>query len=201
MHLKNKSIFGVDEIQEKYGVHPSSLTELQALTGDSADNIKGVPGIGPKTASMLLGHFGNIKTLYEQVGLSSGTSDHDPPLIPEEVGMSTLKFLSRYKSVYKYLCKVPYRKVVFMKELLTLHEDLPLADLEIFHEQHNTWSPLSSVVGGSGMGKDEAAINTFFFRYRGERSPGAAECLKDVSRSLEKPLQLLRQQYGKLDRV
>jgi len=51
------------EVIEKWGVPPAKMVDLQALTGDSVDNVPGVPGIGPKTAALLLEQFGDLDTL------------------------------------------------------------------------------------------------------------------------------------------
>lgn len=63
--MKNKSI-GVKEVKEKFGVAPEQVIEVQALAGDSVDNIPGVPGIGIKTAVVLLEHFGDLETLLQR---------------------------------------------------------------------------------------------------------------------------------------
>lgn len=55
------------QLNEKFGVKPEQMADFLALTGDSVDNIPGVPGIGPKTAAALLGHFGDLDTIYERV--------------------------------------------------------------------------------------------------------------------------------------
>ena len=60
--MKDKQI-GVPEVIEKWGVPPEKMIDLQALTGDSVDNVPGVPGIGPKTAAQLLEQFGDLDTL------------------------------------------------------------------------------------------------------------------------------------------
>lgn len=56
-----------DQVVEKWGVAPELLGDVLALAGDSADNIPGVPGIGPKIAAALIGEFGTLDTLLEQV--------------------------------------------------------------------------------------------------------------------------------------
>src|SRR5258708_17124128 len=56
---------GAREVRERFGVEPSALVDIQALTGDTIDNIKGVPGVGEKTAAALIQKFGGIKGLYE----------------------------------------------------------------------------------------------------------------------------------------
>jgi DNA polymerase-1 len=60
--MKDKRI-GIPEVIEKWGVPPEKMIELQALTGDSIDNVPGVPGIGPKTAAQLLEIYGDLDTL------------------------------------------------------------------------------------------------------------------------------------------
>ncbi|TWG90461.1 DNA polymerase I [Mesorhizobium sp. J18] len=56
------------EVIEKWGVPPEKMIDLQALTGDSIDNVPGVPGIGPKTAAQLLEEYGDLDTLLARAG-------------------------------------------------------------------------------------------------------------------------------------
>lgn len=61
--------------REEYGFAPVQLIDLKALMGDSSDNIKGVPGIGPKTATGLIQTYGTIEELYahlDEAGLTKG---------------------------------------------------------------------------------------------------------------------------------
>ncbi|WP_412059115.1 DNA polymerase I [Bartonella sp. DGB2] len=60
--MKDREIF-IKDVVEKWGVLPEKMADLQALTGDSSDNIPGAPGIGPKTAAQLLEQFGDLETL------------------------------------------------------------------------------------------------------------------------------------------
>ncbi|ATX80082.1 DNA polymerase I [Mariprofundus aestuarium] len=53
--------YGADEVKEKWGVGPDRIQDLLALAGDSADNIPGIPGIGPKTAVQLLEAYGDLE--------------------------------------------------------------------------------------------------------------------------------------------
>ncbi len=55
------------EIKDRFGVEPAQLVDVQALTGDSIDNVKGVPGIGEKTASALIARFGTLDKLYQHL--------------------------------------------------------------------------------------------------------------------------------------
>jgi DNA polymerase-1 len=60
--IKQKPI-GAAEVMEKFGVPPRLVVEVQALMGDSVDNVPGVPGIGPKTASQLIQEFGTVEAV------------------------------------------------------------------------------------------------------------------------------------------
>lgn len=65
--MKDKQI-GVPDVIEKWGVGPEKMIDLQAMTGDSTDNVPGIPGIGPKTAAQLLEEYGDLDTLLERAG-------------------------------------------------------------------------------------------------------------------------------------
>jgi len=54
---------GAEEVIEKFGVPPAKVREVQALIGDSTDNVPGVPGIGVKTAAQLINEYGDLETL------------------------------------------------------------------------------------------------------------------------------------------
>ncbi len=58
--MKNK-FFTPEDVKEKFGVYPKRVTDVQALAGDSTDNIPGVPGIGLKTAAELVNQFGSLE--------------------------------------------------------------------------------------------------------------------------------------------
>jgi len=63
--MKDKKI-GRAEVTEKFGVPPEKVIEVQALIGDSTDNVPGVPGIGVKTAAQLIGEYGDLETLLKR---------------------------------------------------------------------------------------------------------------------------------------
>ncbi|ALJ39096.1 DNA polymerase I [Azospirillum brasilense] len=65
--LKNKPI-GPDEVFEKFGVAPDRVVDVQALAGDSVDNVPGVPGIGVKTAAQLITEYGDLESLLARAG-------------------------------------------------------------------------------------------------------------------------------------
>lgn len=64
--MKEK-LMDIEAVEEKYSIKPQMLLELFALVGDSADNVPGVPGVGPKTAQKLIAEFGSIDGIYANV--------------------------------------------------------------------------------------------------------------------------------------
>src|SRR3954453_23298511 len=65
--MKDRRI-GIPEVIEKFGVPPEKVVEVQALAGDSTDNVPGVPGIGIKTAAQLIIEYGDLETLLKRAG-------------------------------------------------------------------------------------------------------------------------------------
>jgi len=62
--MKNKFI-SEEDVKNKFGVDPTKVIDVQALAGDSSDNVPGVPGIGVKTAAELINKYGNLETLLK----------------------------------------------------------------------------------------------------------------------------------------
>ncbi|MEC9344024.1 MAG: 5'-3' exonuclease H3TH domain-containing protein, partial [Pseudomonadota bacterium] len=98
--MKDRRI-GVPEVVEKWGVPPDKMIALQTLTGDSTDNIPGVPGIGPKTAAQLLDEYGDIDTLF--------------------ASLDTIKQPKRRENLQAFAGKAD-----LTRQLVTLKDDVPL---------------------------------------------------------------------------
>lgn len=96
-------VIGIDQVIEKFGVEPNKVIEIQALAGDSTDNIPGAPGIGIKTAAELITTYGDVETLLERA--------HE---IKQNKRRETL------------LDKEVVEKVKVSKKLVTLKTDTPL---------------------------------------------------------------------------
>jgi len=94
------TIFDIDAIR-KTGIEPSQLVDVMGLSGDTSDNVPGVPGIGPKGATTLIQTFGNMEALYEQVGTITKKKQHEN--------------LVRYKE-----------QAFLSKALVTINTDAPL---------------------------------------------------------------------------
>ena len=97
----NNRRLGAEAVLEKFGVTPDKVIEVQALMGDSVDNVPGVPGIGPKTAAELIQTYGDLETLLARA---------------EEI-----KQTKRRENLIEYadLARIS-------KQLVTLKPDLPL---------------------------------------------------------------------------
>ena len=65
--MKNKRL-GLEEVFEKFGVAPDRVVDVQSLAGDSVDNVPGAPGIGLKTAALLIQEYGDLDTLLARAG-------------------------------------------------------------------------------------------------------------------------------------
>lgn len=63
--MKDK-YFSPEDVKEKFGVYPDKVVDVQALSGDTIDNIPGVPGIGPKTAAQLVEEFGSLQAVLDR---------------------------------------------------------------------------------------------------------------------------------------
>jgi DNA polymerase-1 len=65
--ISDTTVYDEGAVIQKYGLAPSQLVDYKALVGDSSDNVKGVPGVGPKTATELIKRFGTIENLYANI--------------------------------------------------------------------------------------------------------------------------------------
>jgi DNA polymerase-1 len=89
-------IFVYDEksTEEKFGIRPKQMTDYKALVGDSSDNIKGVAGIGPKTAAMLLNNYGSLDVIFT-------TKDEGPAVLKVKNGRKDAEFSRELVSLRK----------------------------------------------------------------------------------------------------
>jgi len=74
--MKEKTIDS-NVIRDTYGLEPGQMVDVMGLSGDSADNIPGVPGMGPKTSIALIKTFGSMERLYEQVDTIKKKKQHE----------------------------------------------------------------------------------------------------------------------------
>jgi DNA polymerase-1 len=65
---KSEKIWGAEDVMQKTGVRPNQIVDWLSLIGDAVDNVPGVPGVGPKTATRLLGQFDTVERLFQRLG-------------------------------------------------------------------------------------------------------------------------------------
>jgi 5'-3' exonuclease len=74
-----------DDVPAVFGVRAEQMADFLALTGDAVDNIPGVRGIGPKTASVLLSHFGTLPAIYANLDAVAGLKIRAAPGLPRRL--------------------------------------------------------------------------------------------------------------------
>lgn len=93
---------GLEQLFDSKGVRPDQVIDLLALMGDTADNVPGVPGVGPKTAAALLSEYGSIEGIYENLSKIKGKRG-------EALAASRdLVALSRQLVTLKDDCEIPF---------------------------------------------------------------------------------------------
>ncbi len=91
--IKNRLI-GVEEVKEKFGVLPEQVVDVQALAGDSSDNVPGVPGIGIKTAAELIQTYGTLENLLENAEEIKQTKRREMLLTHKEDALMSKRLVS-----------------------------------------------------------------------------------------------------------
>lgn len=117
MSIATGDILDESKAIARYGVTPAQMVDYLALVGDTADNIKGAQGIGPKGAAVLLNRFMTIEALY--AALDAGTEASWPELKP-----AMLKSLAEFQP-----------RVAEVKSLIQLRTDVPIPFEEIAAER------------------------------------------------------------------
>ncbi|MDL1985051.1 MAG: DNA polymerase I [Deltaproteobacteria bacterium] len=117
--MKEKTIDS-DFIKDTYGLEPRQMVDVMGLSGDSADNIPGVPGMGPKTSLVLIKTFGSMERLYEQVDTIKKKKQHEN--------------LVRYKE-----------QALLSRELVKINDSVPLS---FTPEDFKYKAPDSAVLSG-----------------------------------------------------
>jgi DNA polymerase I len=141
-------VIGPDEVREKFCVGPEQVIDVQALAGDSTDNVPGVPGIGVKTAGKLIEEFGDLETLLARAG--------------------EIKQPKRRQSLIDYADAAR-----ISKQLVTLHDDLTVPEpLQSFAVRKPDLRPLRDFLEAQSFKSLLLRIDAILAK--GE-TPGAAE--------------------------
>ncbi len=119
-----------ERVLSEYGVTPDEVPGLKGLQGDSSDNIKGVPGIGPKTATALIHYYHTVGKLYDDLALMTPEKEEElKKFYKEELGIarSPVKTLLKKEEGMKSA-----EESARMSELLaTIKTDIDLGDLKL----------------------------------------------------------------------
>lgn len=113
--VKDTVVYGEKEVMERFGFKPLQLTDYKGLRGDTSDNIIGIKGIGEKTATTLIQHFGTIEKMYEKI-----ESKKDVKQKKEE-----FKKIGITDRIYELLANNK-EEAVFSKMLATIRRDAPI---------------------------------------------------------------------------
>ena len=135
----NDRRIGVAEVVEKFGVGPDKVGEVLALMGDSVDNVPGVPGIGPKTASQLIQTYGDLETV-----LASTDQITKPKLKQNLIEHAGNARLSR--ELVRLVCDAPLPEPLEELQL----KGIPPEPLKQFLEDQGFKTLLARMIGGRG---------------------------------------------------
>ena len=135
----NDRRIGRNEVLEKFGVPPEKVGDVLALMGDSVDNVPGVPGIGPKTASQLIQQYGDLETV-----LASTDEISKPKLKQSLIDHADAARLSR--ELVRLVCDANLPEPL---EDLAM-KGIPPEPLKEFLEDQGFKSLLNRMIGGGG---------------------------------------------------
>jgi len=123
---KTETVWSADQVIGKTGVEPRQIVDWLSLVGDAVDNIRGVPGIGPKTAAQLLRQFGTVEELFTRI---------------DEVRPERLqRLLSENEAV-----------VLKNRRMVKLDETLPVASMDAFGIKGPDVHRMKGLLGGWGF--------------------------------------------------
>ena len=142
----NDRRIGRTEVLEKFGVPPEKVGDVLALMGDSVDNVPGVPGIGPKTASQLIQQFGDLETV-----LASTDQISKPKLKQSLIDHADAARLSR--ELVRLVCDANLPEPL---EALSM-KGIPPEPLKLFLEDQGFKSLLNRMIGGGGGAQQTGA--------------------------------------------
>jgi len=116
--LSQMQVVDHDTIKKEYNLEPSDFIDLKALAGDASDNIPGVPGIGPKTATQLLQKFDTLEKLYEAIEKSEARNPKSEINSDDQISKIKPRILELLKK---------YRDQAFMSQkLATIRRNVPI---------------------------------------------------------------------------
>lgn len=116
--MKDK-FFTPEDVKEKFGVYPDKVVQVQALSGDSIDNVPGVAGIGLKTAALLINEYGSVEELLARANEIKQEKRRESIIANADNARISLKLVTLKedvpvdKDVSEYVCRCPEHEKVF----------------------------------------------------------------------------------------
>src|SRR5438270_6779253 len=159
----NDRRIGRAEVLEKFGVPPEKVGDVLALMGDSVDNVPGIPGIGPKTASQLIQTYGDLET-----ALASADQITKPKLKQSLIDHADAARLSR--ELVRLVCDAPLPEPLEALEL----KGIPKEPLKEFLEEQGFKSLLNRMTG-AGPQQTGATVRNDVMAAMEPKKPAAAE--------------------------
>ena len=166
----NDRRIGREQVVEKFGVGPEKVGDVLALMGDSVDNVPGVPGIGPKTASQLIQQYGDLETV-----LASTDQITKPKLKQNLIEHADMARLSR--ELVTLVCDAPLPEPL---ESLAL-KGIPKEPLAAFLEDQGFKTMLARLQGGGASSGGSRPVDVMASKQAVAQAPAAEEISVDRS--------------------
>jgi DNA polymerase-1 len=173
--LNDTIIYNEDAVIAKYGMKPIQLIDYKGLRGDASDNIIGVPGVGEKTATLIIQEFGGIESMYEYLKVT--------PFSKNDTRMKAAGITERF---YGLLLKHE-DDAIFSKALATIRLDAPI-DFDLV--QKDPWYSCADV----------PAFNKLIEKYELKSIRGKLERVIEIQKG-NKPLKIVQDDWGVEDKT
>lgn len=162
---KDNQIMGVKEVEENYGVPPHQIIDLLALIGDSSDNVPGVAGIGPKTASSLLKDFHSLDNLLANADKIVGEKKKTSILENKDKALISRQLVTLHLDINTPNTEDFYRlKTINLNRLKTFYAGMNfnslIKELEITAQLNPVLSPeIASSIANYKIVDDDQSLN------------------------------------------
>ncbi len=173
--LNDTIIYDEDAVVAKYGMKPLQLIDYKGLRGDASDNIIGVPGVGEKTATLIIQEFGSIESMYEYLKKTEFSKTD-----------SRMKAAGITERFYGLLIKHE-DDAIFSKALATIRLDAPI-DFDLV--QKDPWYTCADV----------PAFNKLLEKYELKSIRGKLERVIEIQKG-NKPLKIVQDDWGAEDKT
>ncbi len=152
-------VWGIKEVQENFGIKtPEQVIDILGLMGDSADNIPGCPGIGPKTAEKLIAEYGSIDGIYKNIDKLKGKQKENLVEFEEQVRLSKKLATIVLDVPIEFDTKKLTREELNKEALLVLFDDLEFRTITQRLKLKDT--PMETAMQGTlfDMGEPERTV-------------------------------------------